>query len=211
MSDKRIRILIVDDHSMVLKGLAATLAPELDMEVVGSASTGPQAVGLYRELRPDVTIMDVSMTPEMTGTEATRAIRREFPVARIVMLSVHQGHEDIYQAFKAGATTYLLKASLGDNLVPLIRDVYAGGKPMAADIARTLTDHMFDDRLTEREVEVLKLIAEGLRNKEIAQRLGITENTTQGHVKSILAKLNVNDRAGAITAAIRRGIIHIAE
>ena len=211
MTGGRIRILIADDHTVVRKGLAATLAPEGDMEVVGSAATGPEALSLFRELRPDVTIMDVTMTAEMTGTEATRAIRQEFPEARIIMLSVHRGEEDIYQALNAGATTYLLKDQLGDDLVPLIREVFAGGRPMPSEVAARLTERIFQSHLTGREVEVLKLLAEGLRNKEIAQKLGISENTVQGHVKNILAKLKVNDRAGAIRAGIRRGILHIAE
>lgn len=209
MTDNRIRILIVDDHPMVLRGLAATLEPEPDMDVVAAAATGPDAVRLHRQLLPHVTIMDIGLTPEMTGTQATRAIRQEFPDARIIMLSVHKGDEDIYQALNAGAITYLLKETLGDDLVPVIRKVHAGGRPIPPNVARKLTDHMFQSHLTVREVEVLRLIAEGLRNKEIAERLTISENTTQGHVKNILAKLKVNDRAGAITAALRRGIIHL--
>ena len=211
MPDKRIRILIVDDHPVVLKGLTATLTPEPDMEVVGSAATGPNSVSLYRDLLPDVTIMDVTLTPEMTGTEATRAIRGEFPEARIIMLSAHKGEEDIYQALNAGAITYLLKETLGDDLVPMIREVYSGGKPIPPEVTRKLADRMFQSYLTEREVEVLQLIAKGLRNKEIAEQLAITKNTAQGHVKNILAKLKVNDRSGAIAVAIRRGIIHIAQ
>ena len=211
MSDKHIRVLLVDDHPMVLRGLAATLAPEPDVEVVASAATGAQAVRLYRDLQPDVTIMDVSLTREMTGTEATRAIRAEFPGARIIMLSVHKGDQDIYEAINAGAVTYLLKETLGDDLVPMIREVHSGGRPIPPDVAQKLTNHMFQSHLTAREVEVLRLVAEGLRNKEIAERLGISANTTQGHLKSILAKLKVNDRAGAVTAALRRGIFHIAQ
>jgi DNA-binding NarL/FixJ family response regulator len=211
MTEKRIRILIVDDHPMVLKGLAATLAQEPDMEVVASVATGPQAVSFYRNLLPDITIMDITLTPEMTGTEATRAIRRDFPEARIVMLSAHKGTEDIYQALNAGAITYLLKETLGDDLVPLIREVHGGGRPIPADVARKLTDRMFQSPLTVRETEVVRLIAAGLRNKEIAERMGVTENTAQGHVKSILAKLKVSDRSGAITEAIRRGVLHIIE
>ncbi len=194
---------------MVLGGLAATLGPEPDVEVVASATTGQQAVRLYRDLRPDVTLMDVRLAQDMTGTEATRVIRREFPDARIIMLSAYKGDEDIYQALSAGAITYLLKEALGDDLVPIIREVHAGGRPIPPDVARRLTDHMFQSHLTPREVEVLRLVSEGLRNKEIAERLGISENTTQGHLKSILAKLKVNDRAGAVSAALRRGIIHI--
>lgn len=211
MNEKRIRILLVDDHPVVLRGLTAMLTPESDLEVVGSASTGQQAITLYRELRPDVTIMDLSLTQEMTGTEATRAIRRDFPAARVIMLSTYKREQDIVGALRAGAITYLLKESLGDDLVTMIRQVHAGGRPIPADVAQKLTDHMFQSQLTAREVEVVEWIAKGLRNKEIADQLGISENTVQGHVKSILYKLKVNDRTGAVTAAIRRGILTITE
>jgi DNA-binding NarL/FixJ family response regulator len=211
VTEKRIHILIVDDHPVVLKGLAATLTQEADMEVVASAATGPQAVSFYRDLRPDITIMDIALTPEMTGIEATLAIRRDFPQARIIMLSAHKESEDIYQALKAGAITFLPKETLGDDLVPVIREVHAGGKPIPAEIARKLADRMFQSHLTARETEVLRLVAEGLRNKEIAERLSITENTVQGHVKSIRAKFKVNDRSGAIAEAVRRGVLHITE
>ncbi|HTA44626.1 MAG TPA: response regulator transcription factor [Bryobacteraceae bacterium] len=211
MTGNRIRILIVDDHPIVLKGLTATIEQEPDMEVAGAASTGPRAVSLYRELLPDVTIMDISLTPGMTGTEATRAIRADFPEARIIMLTVHKGDEDIYQALHAGAATYLLKESLGDNLASTIREVHRGGRKIPQDLACKLADRVFQTHLTGREIEVLRLVADGLRNKEIAAALRISENTTQGHVKSILAKLHVNDRSGAVTTAIRRGIIRIPE
>lgn len=131
MDNQRIRILIVDDHPMVLKGLIATLEPEPDMEVVASAASGSRAIELFRETRPDVTVMDVTMTPEMTGIEATAAIRREFPDARIVVLSANKGDDVIYRALHAGAVTYLLKEALGDNLVPIIREVHAGGLDFA--------------------------------------------------------------------------------
>lgn len=211
MIDKRIRILIVDDHPLLRRGLTATLTAESDMEVVGSAGSGVPALELFRELLPDVTIMDVGLTREMSGTEAARAIRQEFPEARIIMLSVHKSHEDIFKALSAGASAYLFKDTLGDELVRTIREVNGGAKPMQPEIAQKVTEHMFHSHLTPRELEVLRLIAEGCRNKEIAERLKISENTAQGHVKSILAKLGVNDRAGAITAAIRRGILHFPD
>jgi DNA-binding NarL/FixJ family response regulator len=211
MTDKRIRILIVDDHPLLRRGLTATLGPESDMEVVGAAGSGVQALELFRELLPDVTVMDVTLTSDMSGIETTRAIRQEFPDARIIMLSVHKSPEDIYRALSAGAAAYLFKDTLGDDLVSTIREVYDGAKPMQPEIARKLTEHMFQAHLTARELEVLQLITEGCRNKEIAQRLKITENTAQGHVKNILAKLGVNDRAGAISVAIRRGILHVGD
>ena len=208
-SPARIRILIVDDHSMVLKGLAATIEPEPDMEIVGAAATGQEAVDLFRHQRPDVTIMDRRLTASMSGIQAIRTIRREFPAARIIVLSAYKGDEDIYRALQAGAVTYLLKETLGKELVTIIRDVHAGGGPIPAEVARKLADRLTQPLLTLREFAVLRLIAAGLRNKEIAAQLGITEQTTQGHVKNILMKLQVRDRTEAVTVAIRRGIIHV--
>lgn len=209
MDNRQIRILIVDDHPMVLKGLIATLEPEPDMEVVASAATGRRAIELFREARPDITVMDITMTPEMTGIEAIAAIRREFPNARIVVLSASQGDDTIYRALQAGAATYLLKDTLGDNLVPIIREVHAGGGPIPPEVGRKLADRVLQIGLTAREIEVLRLIAEGLRNKEIAASLTISVQTAEFHVKNILAKLGVNDRTKAVTVAMRRGIIDI--
>ena len=209
MVQRRIRILIVDDHPIVRKGLAATIEPEPDMEVVASASSGKQAVGLFREKNPDVTIMDLTLTPEMTGIQAIQAIRREFPDARVIVLSAYKGDEDIYRALEAGAVTYLLKESLGGDLIPIIREVHAGGGPIPPEVGRKLADRVNQRALTPREVEVLQLVAKGMRNKEIGANLNISEETVQGHVKNILSKLQVHDRTQAITIAIRRGILHI--
>jgi len=209
MDQTRIRILVVDDHPVVRKGLAATIEPEPDMEVVGFASNGKEAVEKFRQVKPDVTIMDVGMTPEMSGIDATRAIRGEFPEARIIVLSAHRGDEDIYRALHAGAATFLLKETLGDDLIPIIRDVYAGGGPIPPYVARKLADRLSQPVLTTRETEVLQLMAKGMRNKEIAATLGISETTTQGHVKNILSKLRVHDRTEAVTLAARRAIIHL--
>jgi len=209
MNQPRIRILVVDDHKIVLKGLAATIDPEPDMEVIAAACSGKEAIALFREKRPDVTIMDLNLTPEMTGVEAAQAIRNEFPSARIIVFSAYKGDEDVYRALKAGAATYLLKETLGDELVPIIRQVHSGGGPIPPDVARKLADRLTQPSLTEREVEVLRLVAEGLRNKEIAQRLGISDQTAQGHVKNILVKLGVNDRTAAVSVGARRGIIHL--
>jgi DNA-binding NarL/FixJ family response regulator len=209
MDQPRIRILTVDDHPIMRKGLAATLGPEPDMEVVASAATGKQAVDLFREKRPDVTIMDVTLTPDMTGIQAIEAIRREFPHARIIVLSAYKRDEDIYRALQAGAATYLLKENLGDDLVPIIREVHAGGGPIPSQVGRKLADRLKQQALTGRELEVLQLIADGRRNKEIASILRISEETIQGHIKNILAKLDVHDRTEAVTLGIRRGIIHI--
>lgn len=209
MSAQRIRVLVVDDHPIVLKGLIATLEPELDMEVVASAATAHQALELFRETRPDVTIMDITMTLEMTGIEAILAIRREFAEARIVVLSAFRGDDLISRALQAGAVTYLLKETLGDNLVPIIREVHSGGRPIPPEIGRKLANRISQRALTTREIEVLKLIAEGLRNKEIAARLAIGDQTVEFHVKNILSKLGVNDRTKAVSVGVRRGIIDI--
>jgi DNA-binding NarL/FixJ family response regulator len=207
--ERRIRILIVDDHSIVRTGLASTIGPEPDMEVVGFAASGPEALSLFLEKDPDVTIMDLSLTRAMTGVQAIQAIRRESPNARIIVLSAYKGDEDIYRALQAGAATFLLKETLGDDLIPIIREVYAGGGPIPQYVARKLADRLTQAVLTAREIEVLQLMAAGQRNKEIAGKLGISEATTQGHVKNILSKLNVHDRAEAVTVAIRRAIIHL--
>ena len=211
MSQKPIQILVADDHPMVLKGLVATIDPEPDMELVGLASTGQQAVSLFRDKRPDVTIMDLHLTPEMSGIEAIQLIRREFPNARVIVLSAHKGDEEIFRALQAGAITYLLKETLGDDLVPIIREVHAGGGPIPAEVARKLADRVTQPSLTAREIQILQLVAEGMRNKELAGTLGISQQTVQGHIKNILAKLGVNDRTGAVTVALRRGIIRIAD
>jgi two-component system NarL family response regulator len=209
MDQRPIRILVVDDHPIVRKGLAAIIDPEPDMEVVGSAATGSQAVHLFREKNPDVTIMDLTLTPEMSGIQAIQAIRSEFPGARIIVVSAYKGDEDIFRAVRAGAATYLLKESLGDDLIPIIREVHAGGGPIPPQVGSKLADRVRHPALTPRELEVLHLVAEGKRNKEIASSLNISEETAQGHMKNILSKLKVHDRTEAVTVAIRRGIIHI--
>jgi two-component system NarL family response regulator len=209
MNERRVRVLIVDDHPMVRAGLAATIQPEPDMEIVGSAGNGPDAIRMFREMSPDITIMDLSLSSEMTGVQAIRTIRQEFPAARIIVLSAYKGDEDIYRALQAGAVTYLLKETLGEDLISIIREVDAGGGPIPPLVARKLADRLTQPSLTPREVEVLKLMAAGKRNKEIGGVLGISETTIQGHVKSILAKLNVHDRTEAVTQAIRKAIIRL--
>jgi two-component system NarL family response regulator len=203
-----IRVLVIDDHPMIRAGLTATIDPEPDMTVVASAATGQEGVELYRLHRPDVTLMDLKM-PGMGGVEAIRGIRSEFPSAKIVVLSTYQGDEDIYRALDAGAVTYLLKDMLAEKMPGVIRDVAGGGRPIPPDVARKLTDRMFQPALTNREVEVIQLLALGMRNKEVAAELHISEETAQGHVKNILAKLSVHDRTEAVAVAVRRGIVHL--
>ncbi len=209
MDRVHIRVLVVDDHAIVRTGLAAVIETEPDMAVVGQAATGKQAVSLFKEMKPDVTIMDLTLTPDMTGIQAIQVIRSEFPDARIIVLSAYKGDEDIYRALQAGAATYLLKESLGEDLIGIIREVHAGGGPIPPEVGRKLADRVTQRILTARESEVLRLVAKGMRNKEIAAHLRISDETAQGHVKSILAKLRVQDRTEAVTVAIRRGIIHI--
>jgi two-component system NarL family response regulator len=203
-----IRVLVVDDHPMIRAGLTATIDPEPDMTVVASASTGKEGLEQYRQHQPDVMLIDLKM-PEMGGVEAIRTIRAEFPSAKIIVVSTYQGDEDIYRALEAGAVTYLLKDMLGERLVGVIREVASGGRPIPPEVAQRLSERMFQAALTAREIEVLRLIARGMRNKEIAAELKISDETAQGHVKNILAKLSVHDRTEAVAVAIRRGIVHL--
>jgi two-component system NarL family response regulator len=198
----------VDDHRVMLDGLSLLIGRQPDMEVVASATSGEEAVDLFRRLSPDVTLMDLQL-PTMSGLEAIQTICSEREGARVVVLTMYQGDEDIYRALEAGAAAYVLKDALSDDLVRVIREVHTGKRPIPSDVAAMLATRRAQPSLTPREVEVVRLIAEGLRNKEIAFALGITEQTAKVHVKNILAKLGVNDRTAIIPIAIRRGIIHI--
>jgi two-component system NarL family response regulator len=208
MPEATIRILIADDHPMIRAGLNASIGPEADLIVVGAAVNGEQALELFREHQPDITLMDLRM-PGMGGVAAIRAIRAEFPQAKIIVLSTYQGDEDIFRALEAGAITYLLKDTLAHDLLRVIRDVTQGRRPISPEIAQRLADRMLNPTLTAREHDVIALIARGMRNKEIAAELRISEETAQGHAKNILAKFNVHDRTEAVAVAIRRGIVHV--
>jgi DNA-binding NarL/FixJ family response regulator len=190
------------------EGIERIVGVQDDMEVVADASNGEQAVAQYIAHRPDVTLMDLQL-PVMNGIEAIRRIRQHDPQARIVVLTMYQGDEDIHRAFEAGAMGYLLKDSIPDELIRVIRDVHAGKRVVIPEIQRVLEQRASGPTLTMRECQVLELLARGMRNKEIAASLGITPDTAGAHMKSIYTKLNVHDRTAALREAIRRGIIHI--
>ena len=209
MSDHKIRILVADDHAVVRMGLVSLIHSEPDLEVVGEAEDGRQAVDLFRQLRPDILLADLRM-PEMDGVAMTQAICREAPEARVVILSSYDGDEEIYRVLEAGARGYLLKKdSLGDDMLKAIRSVHGGHHYIPPAVAAVLAQRMHRSELTPRELEVLRAIADGLSNKRIAGRLTITEGTVKIHVTNILGKLGVSDRTEAVTAAIRRGILRL--
>lgn len=205
---KPIRILLVDDHPLLRQGVAALAGDETDMQLVAEASNGREAVEQFRRFRPDVTLMDLQM-PEMNGIDAMTAIRAEFPDARFIVLTTYTGDVQVLRALKAGARAYLLKSLLRKELLDTIRAVHAGQKRIPPEIAAQLADHAADDSLTAREIDVLSLIATGLANKIVADKLDITEETVKGHVKNILSKLGANDRTHAVTIALKRGIIEL--
>jgi DNA-binding NarL/FixJ family response regulator len=201
-----IRILTVDDHPLLRKGIAALVNAEPDMEVVAEAATGAEAIQQFRQHRPDVTLMDLQM-PGMAGIESIIAIREEFPKACIIVLTTYQGDVQIMRALKAGARAYLLKGQVNLELLDTIRAVHRGQKRIPPEIAAELAEHSGEDQLSPRELDVLKLIASGNSNKEIAARLSISDETVKGHVTNILSKLDANDRTQAVTIGLKRGII----
>ena len=203
-----IRVLCVDDHRIVREGIALILAREPDIEVVASAANADEAVAEFKRHRPDVTLMDLRLG-ERNGIDAIKEIRRDYPDARIVVLTMYQGDEDIHRALSAGAATYLLKDALSDDLIRVVREVHAGGHPMAPDVRARLDERAAHPTLTPREIQVLQLVSLGKRNKEIAAILGLSDDTVPVHVKNIFAKLRVNERTAAVNVALRRGIIHI--
>jgi DNA-binding NarL/FixJ family response regulator len=206
---KTLRLMLVDDHYLVRVGLASVLALESDMTICAEASTGEQAIASFRAERPDVTLMDLRL-PGISGAEATREIRAEFPDARIIVLSTYAGDEEIFVALQAGAMAYLLKSVGREELVETIRKAAAGQTHVPPEIAARLAERLHRSQLSPREVAVLRLVVKGRRNKEIAAELDITESTVKVHVSSILFKLGVSDRAEAVAAAVQRGIVRLA-
>jgi DNA-binding NarL/FixJ family response regulator len=203
-----IRILAVDDHALFREGIAALVGNQTDMELVAEGMNGREAVELFRRHQPDVTLMDLQM-PEMNGIDALSAIRGEFPEARIIVLTTYTGDVQVFRALKAGARAYLLKGLLRKELIETIRAVHAGQKRLAPEIAAELAEHAIDGGLTPREIDVLRLIAAGNANKEIAAQLSLTEETVKGHVKNILARLGAKDRTHAVTIGLKRGIFEL--
>jgi len=203
-----IQIMVVDDHHIVRQGLAALIATLPDMKVIAQAADGVQAIELFRTHRPDVTLMDLRL-PNKNGVDAISEIRREFPGARIIVLTTFDGDEDIYRALQAGAKGYLLKGMNADELMEAIRTVHAGKSRIPAVVAERLAERMGGPSLTGRELEVLRRIVGGRSNKEIAGELFISEATVKTHINSILSKLGVSDRTQAATTALQRGIVHL--
>jgi len=203
-----IRILTVDDHPLLREGIAFLVKSQQDMELVAEASDGEEAIEQFRRHRPDVTLMDLRM-PNLNGTEAISRIRNEFPDAKIIVLSTYGGDVQVLRAIKAGARGYIVKGHVHRELVEAIRGVHAGHKRIPPEIAAELADHAADDQLSSREIDVLRLIGAGNANKQIADKLSIGETTVKNHISNILSKLGANDRAHAVTIALKRGIIEL--
>jgi DNA-binding NarL/FixJ family response regulator len=203
-----IRVLTVDDHALLREGIAALIDAESDMKLVADACNGRDAIEKFRLHRPDVTLMDLQM-PALNGIEAIIGIRCEFPNARIIVLTTYTGDVQVVRALKAGARGYILKGQVHRELLETIRAVHAGQKRIPAEIAAELAEHVAEDDLTSREMEVLRLIASGNANKEIAVQLSIAEETVKSHITNIMSKLQANDRTHAVTIALKRGIIEL--
>lgn len=203
-----IRILIVDDHPVVREGLTAMIATQPDMIVSGTAANGPQAIELFREQPPDLTLMDLRL-PGMNGIEVIRTLRRNFPQSRFIVVTSYHGDQNVYQALQAGASSYVLKEMFGEELFHAIRTVHAGGQYLPPGVIDDVCLPLVPPGLTPREMDVLQLMVEGQTNKQIGDHLGVTEGSVKFYVNKILAKLGVADRTQAVTSALRRGIIHL--
>lgn len=207
--ERPIRIMIVEDHAIMREGLSLIIGTQPDMAVVAGAGTGEEAIGLFREHEPDVTLVDLRL-PGISGAELIASLRRRRPAARFIVLTTYDGDADIHTALQAGAQAYLLKGMSREQLLDAIRSVHAGQKFIPAAVATRLAEHVYHSKLSSRELEVLELIVKGLSNKEISTRLNITEFTVKYHVKSILSKLGVRDRTQAVSTALQRGILHLS-
>jgi len=205
-AEKQIRVLAVDDHLLLRKGIAAVIEEEEDMCMAGEAATGKEAIEQFRLCRPDITLMDLQM-PDMSGIDTIGAILAEFPRARIVVLTTYRGDIQALRAFKAGAVGYLLKTMIRKELLETIRTVHGGQRRIPPEIAAELADHVAEDALSIREIEVLRMVASGNSNKIIASKLAVAEATIKSRMKSILSKLGANDRTHAVTIALKRGFL----
>ena len=208
MIKNQIRVLSVDEIPLMREGIATVINGKADMQVVAHASSAHEAIRCFREHRPDITLMDLRL-PDMNGIDAMIAIRKEFPKAAIVVFTTFEGDMEIRRAFAAGARSYMLKSTLPNDLAETIRQVHAGKKSVPPEVAVRMAEHLSEDPLSKREIEVLKLAMTGNRNRDIADRLSISEETVKAHMKHILEKLGASDRTQAVTIAARRGIIHI--
>ena len=204
----KIRVFSVDDHPLLHEGIATVIRSQADMDLAAEASNGHEAIQRFRQHKPDVTLMDLRL-PDMSGIDAMIAIRAEFPEARIIILTTFAGDVEIHRALEAGARAYVLKSMPPKELVDIIRQVHAGKKRIPPDIAANLAEHYSDEALTGREIEVLQQIAGGNRNRDIAEKLFITEETVKVHIKHIMEKLGASDRTQAVAIGVRRGIIHL--